>query len=127
MAEVREGLYYSKEHEWVKVEGDVAVVGITDHAQDELGEIVFVELPEVGAEVNAGDSVASVESVKSASEIYTPVSGKIVEVNEKLQDEPALINNSPYDEGWIFKIELKDKSELNNLLDAAGYSEFIGA
>ena len=124
MAEVRDGLYYSKEHEWIKVEGDVGIVGITDHAQSELGEIVFVELPGVGTEVSAGDSVATVESVKSASDIYTPVSGKIVEVNEKLSDDPSLINNSPYDEGWIFKIELSNKDELNDLMDAKAYSEY---
>ncbi|AJC96676.1 glycine cleavage system protein GcvH [Staphylococcus hyicus] len=119
-------LKYSKEHEWVKVEGNVATVGITDFAQNELGDIVFVELPEVDDEVSEGETFGSVESVKTVSELYSPVSGKIVEVNEDLEDEPEAVNESPYEKAWMVKVELSDESELDALMDAQGYQEMIG-
>lgn len=125
MAEVKEGLKYTKTHEWVKLEDDTAVVGITDHAQEELTDIVFVELPEEGKELKKGDELCIVESVKSVSEIYSPLSGKISEVNKDLEDEPEAINDSPYEEGWLVKIEISDKSETEDLLDAEGYKEEI--
>jgi len=124
---VLEGLKYSKEHEWVKVfeEGKV-LVGITDFAQDELGDIVFVNLPAVGQEIKVGETLASLESVKSASDVYSPVSGKVTEVNEKLKNSPELINEDPYGEGWIAIIELDDVSVLDALMSAEEYKQFIG-
>lgn len=118
-----EGLKYSKEHEWVKVDGNKAYIGITDHAQNSLGEIVFVELPETGAELNAGDVLGVVESVKAASDVYTPVSGVVTEVNEELENSPEKINEAPY-ESWIAVMELNDLSELDALLDADEYEEY---
>ncbi|MCE5701785.1 glycine cleavage system protein GcvH [Staphylococcus pseudintermedius] len=123
---VPSGLKYSKEHEWVKVEGNTAIIGITDFAQSELGDIVFVELPEVEDELTEGETFGSVESVKTVSELYSPVSGKVVAVNENLEDAPEAVNESPYEEAWIVKVELKDESELDALLDAAGYEKMIG-
>ncbi|AVQ34438.1 glycine cleavage system protein GcvH [Staphylococcus muscae] len=123
---VPSNLKYSKEHEWVKVEGNTAIIGITDFAQNELGDIVFVELPEVDDEVSEGDTFGSVESVKTVSELYSPVSGKVVEVNENLEDEPEAVNESPYENAWMVKVELSDESELDALLDAAAYEEMIG-
>ncbi len=120
---VVEGLRYSKEHEWVKAEGNVAHIGITDFAQHSLGEIVYVELPEKGAELTAGDVMSAVDSVKAASDVYTPVSGKVVEVNEALGDAPEKINSDPYG-SWIAAIELSDESELDTLMDAGSYEEF---
>lgn len=114
---------YSKEHEWVKVDGNKAYIGITDHAQNSLGEIVFVELPETGAELNAGDVLGVVESVKAASDVYTPVSGVVTEVNEELENSPEKINEAPY-ESWIAVMELNDLSELDALLDADEYEEY---
>ncbi|QLK85570.1 glycine cleavage system protein GcvH [Staphylococcus sp. 17KM0847] len=119
-------LKYSKEHEWVKVEGNTAVIGITDFAQNELGDIVFVELPEVDDEVSEGDTFGSVESVKTVSELYSPVSGKVIEVNENLEDEPEAVNESPYENAWMVKVELSDESELDALMDAASYEAMIG-
>ncbi|AVP36565.1 glycine cleavage system protein GcvH [Staphylococcus felis] len=119
-------LKYSKEHEWVKVDGNVALIGITDFAQSELGDIVFVELPEVDDEVSEGETFGSVESVKTVSELYSPVSGKIIEVNEDLEDEPEAVNESPYEKAWMVKVELSDESELDALMDAAAYEEMIG-
>ena len=116
-------LKYSEEHEWVKVEGNVAVVGITDFAQDELGDIVFVELPEVGEEVTADDAFGSVESVKTVSELYAPVSGKVIEVNEALADSPEWVNESPYEKAWMIKVEMKDPAELNELLSPDEYEK----
>jgi len=124
MLELRDNLKYSKEHEWVKVEGNLARVGITAYAQDSLGDIVFVELPEVDREVAANDNIGVVESVKAVSDIYVPVSGKIVEVNDELNDSPEIINESPYDAGWICVIELKDVNELDDLLTAEEYQAF---
>lgn len=123
---VPSGLKYSKEHEWVKVEGNTAIIGITDFAQSELGDIVFVELPEVEGELTEGETFGSVESVKTVSELYSPVSGKVVAVNENLEDAPEAVNESPYEEAWMVKVELKDESELDALLDAAGYEKMIG-
>ncbi|WP_027726250.1 glycine cleavage system protein GcvH [Tuberibacillus calidus] len=116
-------LKYSEEHEWVRVEGNVAVVGITDFAQDELGDIVFVELPEVGDEVTADDAFGSVESVKTVSELYAPVSGKVIEVNEALADSPEWVNESPYEKAWMIKVEMKDPAELNELLSPDEYEK----
>jgi glycine cleavage system H protein len=121
--EVREDLKYTKSHDWIKIKDDIAVVGITDHAQAELTDIVFVELPEAGKEVKKGEEICVVESVKSVSEIYAPVSGKIVKVNSKLEDSPEIINESPYDDGWLVELEISDKSEVDSLLDAAGYKK----
>ena len=116
---------FSKDHEWVSVEGDTGTVGITDYAQGSLGDIVFVEVPEVGATFSKGDDVAVVESVKAASELYAPVSGEITETNEALAADPSLVNTSPTDEGWFFKIKLSDPSELDELMDEAAYKEFV--
>jgi len=118
-------IYYSEDHEWINVEGNSGTVGITDYAQNALGDIVFVELPEVGDDFAKGDEVAVVESVKAASEIYSPVSGEITAVNEELEDNAALVNTSPDGDGWFFKIAISDDSELEGLLDEAGYKNFI--
>ncbi len=118
-------LKYSKEHEWVRVEGDVAVVGISDYAQAQLGDVVFVELPEVGKQVAKDGEAAVVESVKAASEVYAPASGEVVEVNSALGDEPELVNGAPTGDGWFFKIRLGDPSELDGLMDEAAYLEFV--
>jgi glycine cleavage system H protein len=119
---VPEELQYTKSHEWVRTEGDTATIGITDHAQDELGDIVFVELPEEGATFDAGDSFGSVESVKAVSDLYTPVGGEVVEVNEALSDSPEKINEDPYGEGWIFKIRVSGEGDL---LSASDYEQFL--
>lgn len=118
-------LRYTKEHEWVKVEGNKVTVGITDFAQNELGDIVFVELPEVGDTVTLNDSFGNVESVKTVSELYSPVSGTVVEVNEELADTPELVNESPYEGAWMIVVEISDASELDALLDAKAYEELI--
>ncbi len=117
-------LRYSEDHEWVSVDGDVATVGITDFAQEQLGDVVFVELPEVGAEVAAGDQVAVVESVKAASEVYSPVSGEVVEINDEIVEEPAGVNGDAEGEGWFFKIKLSKPGELDDLMDAKAYAAF---
>ena len=118
-------LRYTKEHEWVKVEGNTAVVGITDFAQNELGDIVFVELPEVGDEVTLDQPFGSVESVKTVSELYAPVSGTIVAINEELSDSPELVNESPYGNAWMIKVELSNPSEVDALLTAEAYKQLI--
>jgi len=123
--EVRDGLKYTKEHEWIKIKDDIAVVGITDHAQAELTDIVFVELPEVGKEIKKGEEFCVVESVKSVSEIYAPLSGRIVKVNSKLDDSPEIINENPYDDGWLVELEITDKSEVDSLIDAETYKKTI--
>lgn len=125
MSKIIDGLYYSESHEFVKVEGDFGFVGITDYAQHELGNVVYVDMPEVDDEVEAGEDFGAVESVKAASDLVCPVSGTVVEVNEALDDEPGLINKDAF-ENWIIKVELSDKSELENLMDAAAYKAFIG-
>lgn len=119
------GLKYSKEHEWVKTEGNVATIGITDHAQHALGDIVFVELPKVGADAKFMKPIGVVESVKAASDIYSPVSGKVAAVNSELAKTPESINTDPYGAGWMVKIELSSVDELNKLLDADGYTAFL--
>jgi glycine cleavage system H protein len=123
MAKVIEGLYYSESHEFVRVEGDFAYVGITDYAQHALGNIVYVDMPDVDDEVSAEEEFGAVESVKAASDLISPVSGTVVEVNEALEDEPELINKDAF-ENWIIKVELSDKGELDNLMDAAAYEAF---
>ena len=120
MAKVIEGLYYAESHEYVRVEGEYGYIGITDYAQDQLGNVVYVDMPEVDDEVKAGEEFGAVESVKAASDLFSPVSGTVVEVNEALEDEPELINKDAF-ENWIIKVELSDKSELNNLMDAQAY------
>ena len=118
-------LRYSKEHEWVRVEGRIATVGISDFAQEQLGDVVFVELPAVGAAVVRDEEAAVVESVKAASEVYAPVSGEVVEVNGALEDDPALVNRSPVDEGWFMKIRMGNPEELDELMDEAAYGAFV--
>ena len=125
MSKIIEGYYYSESHEYVKVEGNVGYVGITDHAQHELGNVVYVDMPEVDDEVTAGEEFGAVESVKAASDPFSPVSGTVLEVNEALEDEPGLVNQDPY-ANWIMKVELSDSSELDNLMDAAAYKALIG-
>ncbi len=118
-------LRYSKEHEWVKVEGERAQIGISDFAQSELGDIVFVELPEVGDEITLDQPFGSVESVKTVSELYAPVSGKVVEINEELNDSPEFVNESPYEKAWMITVELSDSSEVDKLMTAEQYEEMI--
>ena len=118
-------LRYCPSHEWIRLEGDVATVGISDHAQEELTDVVFVELPALGRAVDAGDPTAVVESVKAASDIYSPVSGEILAVNEELEGSPELVNSDPYGAGWLFRIKLDDAGELANLLDAEGYQNVV--
>lgn len=120
MSDIKDGLKYSKEHEWIRVEGNVGTVGITDFAQHELGEIVYIELPAIGDTFSANDQFGTVESVKAASDLFIPVSGKIVEINHAVEDAPDSINTTPYD-AWMIKVELDDPAELDSLLDAAGY------
>ena len=118
--------YYSEEHEWVAVEADIATVGITQHAADQLGDIVFVELKEAGDEFGKGDEIGVIESVKAASEIYAPVNGEVIEANEALADNPGALNESPEGDAWIYKIKLADTSQLDDLMDLDGYNGFIG-
>ena len=118
-------LKYTEDHEWIKVEGDIATVGITLHAQDALGDVVFVELPEVGSSHEQKDAIGVVESVKAAADVYMPVSGEITEVNEALQDDPSVINSDPLNAGWFFKIKLSDASQLDALLDQTAYDELL--
>lgn len=122
---VVEGLYYTESHEWLKVEGDEAYYGITDHAQHELGDIVYVELPDEEDEVEAGESIGSIEAVKAVEDLISPVTGIVIEVNEELEDAPETINKSAFEDGWIIKIKLSDKSELENLLNAEQYKKII--
>ncbi|XP_055819726.1 glycine cleavage system H protein 3, mitochondrial-like isoform X1 [Solanum dulcamara] len=121
---VLEGLKYASSHEWVKHEGSVATVGITDHAQDHLGEVVFVDLPETGSSVSHGSSFGAVESVKATSDINSPISGEIVEVNTKLTETPGLINSSPYEDGWMIKVKPSSPSEIESLMEAKEYTKF---
>lgn len=125
MSEVRDDLKYTKTHEWVKIEGNVARIGITDHAQSELTDVVFVELPEIGKEVKKGEEVCTIESVKSVAEVYSPLTGKIVNVNKELENSPEKLNKSPYDEGWLFEIEIKDEKEIDDLLSPDDYRKLI--
>ncbi|MDD6687010.1 glycine cleavage system protein GcvH [Sodaliphilus pleomorphus] len=125
MSKVIDGLYYSESHEYVKVDGDYGYVGITDYAQKELGNVVYVDMPEVDDEVAQGEEFGAVESVKAASDLNSPVSGTVAEVNDALEDEPGLINKDAF-KNWIMKVKLSDKSELDSLMDAAAYKKFIG-
>jgi glycine cleavage system H protein len=124
---VPDNLRYTKDHEWIRVDGDLATVGITDHAQQELGDIVFVELPRVGAVLEKSASFGSVESVKAVSDVYSPVSGEVVEVNAALADAPEKVNVDPYGDGWIMKMRLSDAGQVSSLMSAAQYTEYVGA
>lgn len=124
---VPEDLKYAETHEWVRIDKTIGTIGITDHAQAELTDIVYVELPKVGAKVTAKQQAAVVESVKAASDIYSPVSGQVTEVNSRLESEPALVNTAPYAEGWLFKVQLEEGADLSELKDAAAYRAQIGA
>jgi glycine cleavage system H protein len=126
MSNIPSDLKYAKSHEWVRVSGDTATIGITDHAQHELTDVVFVELPAVNRQVKAGDACAVVESVKTASDIYSPVSGQITEINKAVSDNPALVNSDPYAGGWFYKIKLSNPSEVNSLLSPEQYKQQIG-
>ena len=126
MTEVPDGLHYTKDHEWAKVEGARARIGITDHAQHELTDVVFVELPSVGKAVKQGEEIGVVESVKAASEIFAPLSGKVVEVNKVLEEKPELVNQSPYGDGWLAVLEVANPAEANGLMDAAAYKKLVG-
>jgi len=122
---VQQGLFYTKDHEWAKVEGDTATVGITDYAQEQLGEIVFAELPKVGKEFGVHKEIAVVESSKAASDVYCPVAGKVTEVNSELEAKPELINEDCYGQGWICKLKITDKKPLKDLMDAKKYEEYL--
>jgi len=123
--EFPEGLKYSKEHEWVLVEGSMATIGITEYAQEELGDIVYVELPEVGEKVVKDDPFGAVESVKAVSDVYAPISGTVLEINDVLPDNPETINDDPYGDGWMIRVELTDKDDLKDLMDAEEYAEYV--
>jgi len=125
MSDIPTNLKYASSHEWVNVEGDTAIIGISDHAQDELTELVFIELPEIGRELTAGDPCAVVESVKTASDIYAPVSGRVIETNDALDTEPGTVNEDPYGDGWFFKIRLANPKELDDLLSPDDYGERV--
>lgn len=118
-------VYFTKEHEWIRVEGDTATIGITDHAQEQLGDIVFAEVPETGRRVSKGQEAAVVESVKAASDVYAPVSGEVVEGNQAVADDPALVNTDPEGEGWFFKLKLDNPGELEGLMDESSYREWV--
>ena len=118
-------IYFTSEHEWIKVEGDVGIIGVTDHAQSALGDVVFVELPSVGKKVTKGGDAAVVESVKAASDVYSPVSGEVTDANQAIVDQPALVNESPEDGAWFFKVKLSNEAELDGLMDRAAYDAFV--
>jgi len=123
---VPENLKYSKDHEWIKVEGNIGIIGVTDFAQGELGDIVYIDIAPDIADMTMGESFGTIEAVKTVSDMYAPVTGKVIELNTKLNDEPQLVNTDPYGAGWIIKVELADPSQLNNLLDAAAYKAQLG-
>jgi glycine cleavage system H protein len=118
-------LRYTKEHEWVRLEGDLATIGISQHAQEQLGDLVFVELPEIGRQVSRGGNLAVVESVKAASDVYAPLSGEVVETNSAVEDDPGVVNRSAEDEGWFCRLRIADRSELTKLMDAAAYKAYV--
>ncbi|MBT3754180.1 MAG: glycine cleavage system protein GcvH [Flavobacteriaceae bacterium] len=124
--EIKSELKYTKDHEWIQIEGNDAIIGITDYAQSELGDIVFVEIETIGDDLKKEEIFGSVEAVKTVSDLFAPLSGKIIEINEALEDNPELVNNDPYGEGWIIKMEIKDLSEIEDLLDADSYKDLIG-
>jgi len=126
MANIPQDLRYSEEHEYVRLDGDVATIGITDYAQGELGDVVFVELPRVGDTITRGESFGTIEAVKAVSELYGPVDGEVVEVNDALDADPAAVNNDPYGEGWMIRVRLTDPGQLDQLLDADAYTSHIG-
>jgi glycine cleavage system H protein len=117
---------YTQDHEWVQMEGDIGIVGVTDYAANELGDVVFVELPEVGSEFSQGDTVGTIESVKAVADLFLPVSGEVVEINETVTDSPELVNSEPLDDGWLFKVKLSEPEEMDNLMDAAAYGDLTG-
>ena len=127
MANVPEDLHYSKDHEWVRVDGDVAVIGITDYAQASLGDVVYVELPKAGDEFAANESFGSVESVKAVSEVFTPIAGVVAQINESLADEPETVNSEPYGKGWMIRLKMSNAGEVDSLLTAAEYEDFTKA
>ncbi|WP_155263334.1 glycine cleavage system protein GcvH [Sphingomonas segetis] len=118
-------VYFTKEHEWIRVEGDTATVGITDHAQEQLGDIVFAEVPETGKRLSKGEEAAVVESVKAASDVYAPITGEVIEGNSKVADDPAIVNSDPEGEGWFFKLKLENPSELDGLMDESAYRDWV--
>ena len=122
-----EDLKYSEEHEWLRLDGDTAIIGITHFAQDSLGDVVFVELPEVGADVKQFEKMGEIESVKAVSDLYCPVGGKVIEVNDSLTDSPELVNDSPYEDGWMLKVEMADSSEIERLMSASEYGALVEA
>ena len=122
---IPENLYYTSEHEWARIEGDTAIVGITDYAQQSLGDVVYVELPDVGTELKKGVEFGSIESVKAVSDIFSPVSGEVIEVNEDISDHPEYINQSPYDKGWIIKIKMSNPDEVKELMNSTQYKEMV--
>ena len=126
MANVPEDLHYSKDHEWVRVDGDVAIIGITDYAQNSLGDVVYVELPKAGEEFSANEPFGSVESVKAVSEVFTPIAGVVAQINESLADEPETVNSDPYGSGWMVRVEMSNPSELEGLMNAADYRKMVG-
>ena len=123
--EIRDDLKYTDSHEWIKIKEDKAIIGITDYAQSELTDIVFAELPEIGKDIKKGDELCVVESVKSVSEIYSPISGKIIKTNDKLEDNPEIINENPYDDGWLVEIQINNEDELKDLLESKDYKKLI--
>lgn len=125
MVQVEQGLRYTRTHEWARIEGDVATVGVTDYAQSELGDITYLELPQPGTQVKQGEPMGVIESVKAASDIYSPVSGEVIEANQGVVEAPEKVNQSPYGEAWLVKIRLSDPSEVENLMDAAAYEQFL--
>jgi len=125
MAAYPDDLHYTKDHEWIRVQGDTGIIGITDFAQEQLGDVVHVQLPRIGEKFSAHDTFGEVESVKTFSELYTPVSGEVIEVNEALTDSPELVNSAPYGDGWMIKIKLSDKGQVDSLLSASEYEDFL--
>jgi glycine cleavage system H protein len=125
MVQVEQGLRYTRTHEWARIEGDVATVGVTDYAQSELGDITYLELPQPGTRVKQGEPMGVIESVKAASDIYSPVSGEVIEANQGVVEAPEKVNQSPYGDAWLVKIRLSDPSEVENLMDAAAYEQFL--
>lgn len=124
--QIPENLKYTKEHEWIKVEGNTGIIGVTDYAQGELGDVVFIDINANLAEFNAGDSLGTIEAVKTVSDLYAPCGGKLIEVNKKLADAPQLVNSDPYGEGWMVKVEISSIDEINNLLSGEAYKQLIG-